>query len=270
MSKPFLYILLLFMAMCQVVDAQYNAYQGRKKMPRLFEGMHLYAKLGPNNWFGDLVDKGKVRVGISVGADRPVFNWMDAGVELDGGMLHGYMKRGADLEFKTFFFDINSGIKISFLDLIQGYYADRIIIPYAGFGGGGMLYSAEKKTKKIGIDFDDPVNDWWNVKTGLTFAPLIYGNIGVTYVLTPDWKLFGEIKGIYIMDDEVDGHSGYRKPNGEWWESHGNDCMWNMMVGAKYRLSHSNFYTTNKYNRRNYVKNKRVFKRNAQNRQQRR
>lgn len=270
MSKPFLYILLLFLAMSQVVNAQYNNYQGRKKVPKILEGMHLYAKLGPNIWVGDLVDKGRFRVGMSVGAEREVFNWMSGQLEFDGGFFHGYMTQGADMDFKTIFFDINGGIKISLLDLIQGYYADRVIVPYGAIGGGLMFFNA-KKTSNMQYDKTHPGNNWQDVETGWSTAPFIWGALGAKYRVTPVWTIFGEVRPMVLLSDDVDAHTGYREgPEGAWKESKSNDYAYNMMFGVSYRISHQMFYTTNKYNRRSYVKNKKLFKRNAQDRPRRR
>ncbi len=268
MSKPFIYILLLFLAMSQVVSAQYNSYQGRRKVPRILEGMHVYAKVGPNIWVGDLVDKGRYRVGLSLGAEREIFNWMSGQLEFDGGFLHGYMTRGADMDFKTFFVDVNAGVKISILDLIQGYYADRVIVPYGAIGGGLMFFHA-KKTAHMLYDKSDPMNNWQDVDNGWDTAPFIWGAIGCKYRITPVWTAFAEIRPYALLSDDVDAHTGFRDSNG-WHESKSNDYMYNMMFGMSYRISHQMFYTTNKYNRRNYVKNKKLFKRNAQDRPRRR
>lgn len=263
MSKPFIYILLLFLAVSQVVNAQYNKYQGRRVMPKIFEGMHVYAKVGPNIWVGDLVDKGRYRVGLSLGAEREIFNWMSAQLEFDGGFLHGYMTGdGADMDFKTFFVDVNAGVKISILDLIQGYYADRVIVPYGAIGGGFMFFNAKKHSHMI-YDKSNPLNNWQDMEPGWDTAPFIWGTVGCKYRITPVWTVFGEIRPVAFLSDEIDAHTGFRE-NGVWKESKSNDYMYNMMFGVSYRISHQMFYTTNKYNRRNYVKNKKLFKRNAQ------
>ncbi|MCF0190115.1 MAG: hypothetical protein HUJ96_02515 [Marinilabiliaceae bacterium] len=269
MSKSFLYIVLLFTLVGQIAEAQYNAYQGRRRVPKLMQGFHIYAKLGPTVYFGDLVDDGRARLGYSFGAEREMTNWMQVQAEIDGGFLHGVQQAPGSLEFKTTYFDIAAGGKVSVMDLIQGHLEGRKWTPYIGLGGGVMFFNAKKYD--IASEKSPSDSDWKNVKTGMKATPLLYGLVGVTFrhPKIARWGFFAEMRPMLPFTDELDGHDGWRDITGRWHDGR-LDFLYTMMAGVKFQVAKAVWYKNSKYNRRTFVRNKSFYKRSTPSRQRRR
>ncbi len=263
----------------------------RRRIPYFLRGFYLNAKVGPNLFFGSLVDDGKWRLGLDTYAQKELMPFLTARAGLGGGMLHGHQESGT-LEFKTTYINFNVGLDCNILNLIQGYDLQRMIEPYFGLGGGVLMYSA---TKELDYEIGDAlaeIDDWRNVETGFTAAPFVYGLIGGRYQVNKHWGISLEVQGNYVFANDLDGHSGYRRnptaaeqaainagtrglteAEQAWidetgrsdyiWVEGKNDCFWTIMAGVSYKFYDSLFRHKSRFNREVYLQNRKAYKRNA-------
>lgn len=271
MLRKFFFLLTLLTLLPVVAEAQYNMPRGR--IPKQLLGLSVGGHAGATVYFGDLVDAGRVRWTISGFAEKHVNSWFSVRGMIDLGQVHGKQKEG--IEFKTFFVDLNAIAKVSFLDLIQGYYDARPFCPYFGVGFGGILFNCKKNPDESVINVDeymanaagweDLAEKWLYYDGGMKGAPQALGLLGVRYQLTSKLWLTYEIQGNIMFTDEFDAHQGYPDWNGNWVDSDGKfDCLWTTSFGVQYRFyGFSKYTSTSKYSRKNYLKTRKIYERNA-------
>lgn len=273
LRKLFVFLTLLLL-LPNLAEAQYNMPRGR--VPKWKLGLSYGANMGATVYFGDLVDAGRVRWTLAGYVEKTATHWLSVRGQVDLGQVHGSQKEG--IEFKTFFVDLNFLAKIHFLDLIQGYDDARLFNPYFGLGAGGILFNCKKNPDESVIDvdsylskaeaggWDDDANDWLYYDGGMKGAPDAVGMVGVRYQLNNHIWLTCEALGNIVFSDYVDAHQGYPDGKGGWVDSDGKfDCLWTYSVGIQYRLySFSKYTSTSKYSRKNYLKLRKTYERNAQ------
>lgn len=263
--------LTLLLLLPVAAEAQYNNPRGR--VPKGQLGLSIGGRAGATVYFGDLVDAGRARWTIGGYAEKEVLSWLAVRGMIDLGQVHGSQKEG--IEFKTFFVDLNFMAKVSFLDLIQGYDSGRPFTPYFGVGVGGVLFNCKKNPDESVLDVDaylaksagweDLANKWLYYDGGMKGAADAIGLVGVRYALTSKLWLTAEAQGNIVFSDELDAHQGYPDYNGNWVDSDGKyDCLWTYSVGLQYRFySVSKYQTTSKYSRKNYIRTRKIYERNA-------
>lgn len=272
LRKFFVFLTLLMLLPC-LAEAQYNNPRGR--VPKQLLGLSVGCRAGSTVYFGDLVDAGRARWTVGGYVEKATSSWLSVRGMVDVGQVHGSQKEG--IEFKTFFADVNVIAKVSFLDLIQGYDDSRAFCPYFGLGAGGVLFNCKKNPDESVINveeylakateggWEDLANKWLYYDGGMKGAPDAVGIVGVRYALSSKIWLSCEAQGNIVFSDEVDGHSGYPDGKGGWVESDGKyDCLWTYSLGFQYRFYNVSKYTSSsKYSRKNYLKTRKIYERNA-------
>lgn len=239
--------------------------QRRRKTSRVWEGVTINPKLGPNIFMGDLVDKSNWRITTGCSVEKEVMNWMSLRGEMQGGIFAG--TQNDILSFDTKYFDFTVGATVFPLDLISGYYNARLISPYISVTGGVIMFAA----KESGSDAS-----WANTKTGFTTAPLVCGILGARYRINKHFGVNLEINGHIPFSDDLDGHTGWSpdKHPGEdgkyaVWNDGKNDFYYTVMAGMTYKIQETQWRISSVYNRKVYLKNRKAYKKNAK-RQRRR
>lgn len=253
--------------------AQYNNPTGR--VPKSMLGLSVGGKAGTTIYFGDLVDGGRVRWTASGFVEKTVLSWLDVRGEVDLGQCHGGQKlSGVEvLNFSTTFFDVEAFAKFRFLDLIQGFDAGRTFNPYFAIGGGAILSSCKKNpgaefdvdAYKAQLGNDEYADRWLYSDNGMQAAAMASGIVGVRYAMNEKLCLLFEYKGDILFTDEFDGHQGWPANATEWIDSDGAfDALWTVSIGAQYRFySVSKFQSSSKYSRKNYLRTRKAYERNA-------
>ena len=273
MLRKIFVCLTLLTLLPNVSEAQYNNPRGR--IPKQLLGLSVGARAGATVYFGDLVDAGRARWTVGAFVEKSVISWLDVRGQIDAGQVHGAQEEG--IEFKSFFADVNVIARVRFLDLIQGYDDARLFCPYFGLGAGGMLFNCKKNPDESKIDveaymskataggWEDLAEKWLYYDGGMKGAADAVGLVGVRYSLSSKLWLSFEVQGYMVFSDELDAHSGYPDNNGTWVESDGKyDCLWTTSFGVQYRFYDVSKYTSSsKYSRKNYLKTRRIYERNA-------
>ncbi len=283
--------LLIILALALITNATHAQYNNRVRVKSFTRGLWVNGGLGPNKWMGDLVDNGSVRVSAGLGAEKELAYFLTVAAEVSGGIFAG-KQPGGRLSFHTSYVEAFPGVNFYPLDLIMGYYPNRFLNPYVGVGGGAIFYSAHKKmlnaagyiehAKETGEDVS-----WMDAEKGFKVTAGAYGSIGVKHSITSHWYIFGELRGVYVFSDEMDGHTGWRsaytmsreevnatRPANDQlteeeykkglWHDGLNDAYYTMMFGVAYKFHNKGWRMSSKYNRRNYIENKRTYKRYIQ------
>lgn len=293
--------LLIISALALLFALPSNA-QRRRKVPVILQGLYAGGKVGPNLFFGDLVDDGKTKIGTDVFALYEVQPYLMARAGIGGGVLGGVQgSKSNGLKFTTPYFNFNVGADFTFLNLLQFHNPSRIVDPYVGLGAGVLMFSATKEDTKGRVS-DTEYGDWRNVKTGFKAAPFIYGIIGGRYFINRHWSAILEIQANMPFSDDLDGHTGWAskktdeemdqerndiqdridqeindaanegvtinpgevpQPNEYKWHSGKNDFFYTIMAGATYKFEDKTWKNKSRYNRSVYLHNKKVYKRNA-------
>lgn len=259
----------------------------RKKTSQFLQGFFVGGKVGPNLYFGDLVDDGKTKIGIDVFAQKEVLPYLMVRGGIGGGILGGIQgSKKNGLTFTTPYFNFNVGADWTFLNLFQYYTAQRLVEPYIGVGCGLLMYSATKKTIQELSEEIKAVDDWRNVATGFTVSPFVYGLAGGRYNINRHWGVSVEVQGNFALTDELDGHTGWRgtysqeeidqmkkeyidaglDPNKvptTVWNDGKNDFFYTIMAGCTYKFADFEWKHKARYNRNAYIRNRKVYKRNA-------
>ncbi len=268
----FVFLTLLMLLPC-AAEAQYNNPRGR--LPKQLLGLSVGFRAGSTVYFGDLVDAGRARWTVGAFVEKSATSWLAFRGQVDAGQVHGSQAEG--IEFKSFFADLNIIAKVSFLDLIQGYDDARSICPYFGLGAGGVLFNCKKNPDESKIDvesylaeaeaggWEDLAQKWLYYDGGMKGAADAVGLVGVRYAATSKLWVSLEAQGNIVFSDELDAHSGYPDGKGGWVESDGKyDCLWTIAAGIQYRFySVSKYTSSSKYSRKNYLKTRKIYERNA-------
>lgn len=284
-DKMLKYLLTLAIALTTIsitCDAQYN---NRKKTPKILEGLYANARVGTNLFCGDVEESGRWGFGGGISAIKQVIRPLDVRVDIDGGKLGGKSTWGE--EFKTIYFDLTGGVNFTFLNVLMGYDARRIVEPYVCGGVGAMFFKptnnfiAEESAKDARIT--DP--------NQFTISALVYGGIGARYTIKKQWGVNLEFCGRLPLgnSDLLDGHDsgdgtaqkdGLFKPgnikdeiedafggdkpyDGVYLGSKKFDAYYTIMVGCTYKFADMTWTSSSKYNRKNYLRNKKTYNRNA-------
>ena len=276
MLKRILSIMLFVVVVSQASMAQYNMPRGR--VEKFLLGLSIGGKVGPNAYFGDIVDNGRARVSFDIFAERDMNKWLALRLDGSGGIAHGEQTSG-NLEFKTGFGEIGFHAKFHPLNLI--YYKDYLVEPYFSVGVSGIIFNAKKNPigateaeieahtgvgPKDESTYEQHKNWQYYDSGGMEFTGGATGMIGARYNLTAKLKLLLEVTGKYMLTDLLDGHDGYLMGKGEdavWKESKGNDCLWSAMVGVQYHFYTFTDFSATKYSRRQYMRNSSYGERNA-------
>ena len=270
MLKKILSIVLFVVVVSQSSMAQYNMPRGR--VEKFLLGLSVGAKVGPNAYFGDIVDNGRARVAFGFFAERDQNKWLALRLDASGGVAHGEQTSG-NLVFKTGYGELGFHAKFHLLNLID--YRHYPVEPYFSVGVSGIVFNAKKHP--IGAtdaeiaentQGDDRQEHWQYYDSGgMEFTGGALGMVGARYNISKQWHILLEASGKYMFTDLFDGHDGYMKGKGEtkqWVESKGNDCLWSVMVGVQYHLyPFTEFSSTAKYTRKQYMKNRSSYERNA-------
>ena len=269
--KKILSLVLLFLLTVPAVHAGEDIFNNpRGRVNPFLLGLSCGAKAGTTVYFGDLVDAGRARWTIGAFGEKNVNSWLAVRLALDAGQCHGGQDEG--IEFKTTFVDVDALAVVYFFDLIQGYDDARPFNPYFGIGAGGVFFSADKHpssdydVEKAMANASDPekLESWLYYKPGLEVTGAAVGMLGVRYSLTSKLSLTFDLQGDLLFTDLFDGHDGYWQ--GETWEDGKPfDCLWTASLGFKYRFVDFNYWSnkSSKYSRKSYLRNKRIYKRNA-------
>ncbi|MBP5419943.1 MAG: outer membrane beta-barrel protein [Bacteroidales bacterium] len=285
-------LLILIFALALITTATHAQYNNRVRVNSFSRGLWVNGGIGPNKWMGDLVDNGSVRLSGQIGAEKELTYFLSLSAEVSGGVFAGKQESGR-LKFNTPYVEIFPGLNFYFLDLIMGYYPARFLNPYIGVGGGAILYSANKEmlNKEGYIQYVEshPEADvsWLESEKGFKTTVGFYGSIGAKHSITSHWYIFGEIRGVYVCSDEMDGHTGWRSAytmsleeinatrpannqlteqeyaKGQWHDGL-NDAYYTMIFGVAYKFHNKGWRMSSKYNRRNYIENKKTYKRYIQ------
>lgn len=280
MSKYILSLIVVLLTVTLSANAQYS----RKKKPAILKGLSVNGKIGPNIFCGDIVDNGRWRFGLAASADKEFLEWLSGRVELEGGCFAGKQEGG--ISFKTTFMTFNTGANIFPLNT-RGFYRERMFDPYGGLGFGLIMFGAKKSCSKDLTEEVAELDDWRNIKTGFKAAPYVYGLVGCKYLLPVPgnhWSLNLEIKANLPFSDDLDGHTGYRRPYYEEeideiegkgyttddiadyeqgkWIGGKKDFFYTVMVGCIYKFERMNWKQAGKYNRKVYLKNRKTYVKN--------
>lgn len=269
MLKKTLSLVLLLILFAQYSLAQYNNPRGR--VPKNLLGLSVGGKIGATMYFGDLVDGGRAKWTVGGYVEKAALSWLCWRVEVEAGACKG--AQGDALEFSTTFADIDALAKVHFLDLIQGYDDARPFSPYFALGGGAMFFKC-KKNPQSGFDVeaykekvgnDEAADKWLNYDEGMKPTGLATGLLGVRYAVNSKLWITFEAKGDLLFTDEFDGHTGWPANADTWIESDGKyDALWTMAFGVQYRFYNvSKFTSSSKYSRKSYLRNRKIYEKNA-------
>lgn len=269
MLKRLLSLLLLTALSVQVSWAQYNNPTGRP--PKGMLGFSIGVKGGTTIYFGDLVDGGRVKWTAGAYAEKTLSSWLSWRAELDAGQCRG--GQDDNIEFNTTFFNLDLLLKCYFLDLIQGYNDQRLFNPYFAVGAGGMAFKCKKEPGSA-LDIDEYIanvgdeemaNKWMYYDGGMEIAGMATGIVGVRYQINEKLWATLEAKGDMLFTDYFDGHQGWPDGAGNWVDSEKRfDALWTISAGVQYRFySQSKYRTSAKYSRKNYLKTRKIYERNA-------
>lgn len=284
-DKMLRYLLTLAIALTTIAvtcDAQYRK---RKQAPKILQGLYANAKVGGTMFCGDVEDSGRFGFTGGVAAIKQVIRPLNARVDLDFGKLGGKADWGE--EFKTIYFDLSGGVNFTFLNLIFGYDARRTVDPYVCAGMGAMFFKPENNFIANKGAEDPRIGD----PNEMTISALTYGGVGALWTIKGKWGINFEFCGRLPLgnSDLLDGHdssngtaqkSGIFKPsnikdelneaiNGEqnydgvYLGSNKFDAFYTFTVGCTYKFADMTWPTSSKYNRKNYLRNKKVYDRNA-------
>lgn len=289
--RLFFTILSFLLAFAMSVDAQQNG--RRKKIPPILKGLSVSGRIGPNIFWGDIVDDGKTRLSLEGSASKEMRPWLAVRASLGGGFFAG--KQDGGISFKTPYFELSGGTDFFVLNQ-KGWYRDRMVDPYVGVGTGLFMYSAKKtytppdeyhKQKYEELLADPNYEDWQTVNTGFKACLNLYGLMGVKVKVDKrHWTVHAEVKGNYVPTDELDGHDGYRRPYSESelaaleeeglspdpggkWIKGKNDFFYTIMVGCSYKFADMGWRASSEYNRRKYQQNKKSYTKNAKRKRRR-
>ena len=298
--RLFFTILSFLLAFSVVVDAQQNG-RRRKKIPPILKGLSVSGRIGPNIYWGDIVDDGKTRLSLEGSASKEMRPWLAVRASLGGGFFAG--KQDGGLSFKTPYVELAGGADFFILNQ-KGWYRDRMVDPYVGIGTGLFMYSAKKTytppdeyhrlkyEEELELGKSDPdYKDWRNVNTGFKPCLNLYGLLGVKVKVDKrHWSVHAEVKGNYVPTDLLDGHDGYRRAYTESeiealkeegfdenspkvqlgkWISGKNDFFYTIMVGCSYKFADMGWKASSEYNRRKYQQNKKSYTKNAKRKRRR-
>ncbi len=269
MLKRLLSFLFLTTLTFQVSWAQFNNPTGRP--PKAMLDLSIGAKAGTTLYFGDLVDGGRAKWTIGAYTEKALNSWLCWRAEFDAGQCKG--GQNDNIEFNTTFFSLDLFLKCHFLDLIQGYNDRRPFCPYVAIGAGGLAFKCKKEPGPA-LDIEDYIsrvgneemaNKWMYYDGGMEFTGVATGFVGVRYQINQKLWATLDAKGDLLFTDYFDGHQGYPDNAGNWVDSDAKfDALWTISAGIQYRFySQSKYMTSSKYSRKNYLKTRKIYERNA-------
>lgn len=281
MLKYFLTLAIALTTIAITCDAQYNK---RKKVPKILEGLYANARLGANFFCGDVEESGRFGFSGGIGATKQIIRPLDIRLDFDGGKLGGKSSWGE--EFKTIYFDFSGGVNFTFLNVIMGYDARRVVEPYVSAGIGAMFFKPENNFIAEQGNKDPRIGD----PNEMTISCLVSGGIGARWTIKRQWGMTFEFNGRLPLgnSDLLDGHdsgdgtaqkNGLFKPgnikdeledafgqqgyDGVYLGSKKFDAFYTLMIGCSYKFADKTWTSSSKYNRKNYMRNKKVYDRNA-------
>ncbi len=262
MYKCLLILAVVVSTIATTANAQYSK---RKVVPWILRGFSAEVKGGPNYFYGDVCEDKMIHFSGELTARKELTTTIDVRTDIDGGLIAGEINRMFwPAKFHSLYFTWDAGVDYRFLNT-GGYYFDkRLFEPYVGAGIGVLFFNPDNTSpymeRAASIeDFD--INKF-------SVAPMAYLDMGVRYFYDNNWGIRLETKLVCPFggnSDKLDGHDS-RKSNvddGVILGEFNYDMIGTIMVGVSYKFYSSGFKISSKYNRRTYLGNRRIYKRNA-------
>jgi len=232
----------------------------RRRKSTLWDGVRLTPRAGVNIFYGDLVDQSKTSYSFGGVAEKELMPYLSARLQLMGGQMKGEQKY-ADTDllytyFKNYYADFMVGATFKPLDLALGYFKQRSFNPYIFAQFGLVYYNTDIWYGPAGFD----PNTLRDQVSGI--SPAVSGGLGLSYWINSIMSANFEFTGALPFTDMVDGHK-------EWYSgTPGNivkvnqtdayDFYYTATVGVSFLLNDSKWKNEPKYNRKAYLKTRRV------------
>jgi hypothetical protein len=258
--------------------------RGYSRTPFNFtEGLSVTGSVGPNLFFGDLVDEGRIGYSAGILVNREMSPLISARVQLMGGVMQGTQIHQAELaippgstptsghsyaNFNNMYFEFTAGATYRPLNHILGYFKERTFQPYALAQMGLIYYNASEYWGTAHEDpgLSNPVNsvpgEKWRTATGI--APIVGAGGGASLWLTPKLSANLEIAGTLAFTDELDAHDVWysRYPirdENDINDTEPYDFYYTVTVGITYLIMDSPYRNEPRFNRRSYMKTRSFF-----------
>lgn len=259
------YILILALAISAFITDANAQYSKRKVVPWILRGFSAEVKAGPNYFYGDISEEKNIRFCGELTARKELTTIIDIRTDIDAGLIAGEINRMFwPAEFHSLYFIWDVGADYRFLNT-GGYYFDkRLFEPYVGMGLGVMLFNPKNNSPYM--ERAASIENFDLEK--FTPAPMAYMDMGVRYFYDNTWGFRLETKVMVPFgnnSDKLDGHDSRltNRDDGVELGSFNYDMIGSIMVGVSYKFHPSGFRISSKYNRRTYLGNRRIYKRNA-------
>ncbi|TCO08756.1 hypothetical protein [Natronoflexus pectinivorans] len=262
-NKKWLLVLLL-MVTYTIANSQVR--RGYRGAPfDLMNGLSVTAKVGPNIFFGDLVDEGRIGYTAGIVADREMTRTLSARAQLMGGVMQGtqiFPTTGeAYAEFDNMYFEFTFGGTYRPLNDLMGYFKERTFQPYALLQAGFVYYNASEYWGPASVMTSgaEP-GEKWRTATGL--APIVGAGGGASIWLSPRLSANFEFAGNLAFSDKLDAHDVWYDswdPLGTEHDTDPYDFYYSVTLGITYLIQDSPFRNEPRFNRRSYMKTRRFF-----------
>ncbi len=256
MPKSFRYFILTLLVFVFINDTTAQ----RRRRPTLWDGVRLTPRAGVNMFYGDLVDQSRTSYSFGGTAEKELSPYFSARVQLMGGQMKGEQYHGVTntltSRFENTYGDFSFGVSFRPLDLALGYFKQRSFNPYI-LGQLGLVYYDAKNwygpSGYIPNTFRHQVNG---------ISPMMTGGFGLSYWMNSRISLSAEYLGSYVFDDLMDGHENWMYEGADGnpviVETKGNDFYYTASLGVSFLLNDSKWKNEPKYNRKAYLKTRRL------------
>jgi len=263
--KMYKYLLILAVTLSTIATTANAQYSKRKVVPWILRGFSAEVKAGPNYFYGDIGEDKNIRFTGELTARKEISTILDVRTDIDAGLIGGEINRMFwPAQFHSLYFVWDAGVDYRFLNTGGYYFDERLFEPYVGAGIGVLLFNPENTSpymeRAMSIEEFD-INKF-------TAAPMAYVDMGVRYFYDNNWGIRLEVKALCPFgnnSDKLDGHDSRltNEDDGVLLGSYNYDMIGTIMVGVSYKFHSAGFRISSKYNRRTYLGNRRIYKRNA-------
>lgn len=234
--------------------------QAQRRRPlRLWEGFRVIPKAGVNMFYGDLVDESRTNYSIGVAVDREFKPHLTGRFQIMGGAMKGTQVNPVVNDvyayFDNFYTDITFGATFRPLELAMGYFKQRTLSPYLFAQAGVVLFSA---SEYYGPASGFEPNSLWR-ETGMKFAPLVSGGLGLSIRLNSHMSLVTEFTGYKPFTDLMDAHEVWYGGDGTVHQTDAGDFYYTATVGLSYLIKDNRWRNNPKYNRKAYQKTRKQY-----------
>ncbi|MCL2074165.1 MAG: hypothetical protein FWH18_09600 [Marinilabiliaceae bacterium] len=252
--------LILLLLIIWVGVSGYSQYR-RQSSNYFIDGLSITPKIGPNIFYGDLMDDSRIGYAVGVCADREMHELLSARVQILGGSMRGTMRGQAAsiiglpaLSFTNFYTEFTLGGTFRPLNFFLGYFKERTFQPYILLQGGIIYYNAKEFWLRD-TDIRNWETDLWRTASGIHLIGAAGG--GTTIWLNPRTKLSLEFYGTWTLGDELDAHKDWYSSNNpdKIYQTANNDFYYTATFGINFLINDSKFRNNYSYNRQTFLKN---------------